>query len=111
VVNVVELYNQEYVHVRDLEITNTDPAHGSSFTLNGNTNRSKSLRAVNVFAEDFGVARGIEIRGLHIHDVNGNLDAKWNGGIFFDIPGSIAGGELLGVPTKYDDVLIADNIL
>ncbi|WP_460802493.1 right-handed parallel beta-helix repeat-containing protein [Microbacterium sp. GXF6406] len=109
--NVVSLYNQEYVTITGLEITNLDPAHETGFALNGSTNRSKNLRAVNVSARDFGVVRGIEISDLHIHDVNGNLDAKWNGGIFFDITADVHSGELRGTPTKFDDVLVAGNVL
>lgn len=109
--NVVSLDNQEYVTISNLEITNTDPAFDSSFALNASTNREKNLRAVNVSARDFGVVRGIRISDLYIHDINGNLAAKWNGGIFFDVAAQVAGGELRGIPTKYDGVRVERNVL
>ena len=109
--NVVSLNNQEHITISDLEITNTDPAFNDTFALNSSTNQAKNLRAVNVSARDFGVVHGIHIVDLYIHDVNGNLASKWNGGIFFDIGGEVAGGELRGVPTKYDGVRIERNVL
>ncbi|HLR57365.1 MAG TPA: right-handed parallel beta-helix repeat-containing protein [Beutenbergiaceae bacterium] len=109
--NVLTLHNQEYVTVSGLEITNLDPGFGTSFGLNENTNRNKNLRAVNVSARDFGVVHGITVRDLYVHSVNGNLDAKWNGGIFFDVKANIDDGELHGVPTKFHDVLIEGNTI
>ncbi|HEM2926350.1 TPA: cell surface protein, partial [Streptococcus suis] len=46
----------------------------------------------------------INIRNLYIHDINGNLSSKWNGGIFFDVYGTT-------IPTKYDGILIENNYL
>lgn len=109
--NVISLFNQEYVEVSGLEITNLDPAFNGSFGLNKSSNTEKNLRAVNVSARDFGVVRGITIKDLFIHDINGNLNAKWNGGIFFDVAATINNGEILGVPTKFDHVLVAGNKL
>lgn len=109
--NVVSLKNQEYITISNLEITNVDAAFDSSFALNASTNREKNLRAVNVSAQDFGIVRGIQIVDLYIHDINGNLAAKWNGGIFFDVAGQVADGELRGIPTKYDGVRIERNLL
>ncbi|MHA3685274.1 right-handed parallel beta-helix repeat-containing protein [Leucobacter sp. HY1908] len=109
--NVVSVNNQEHITISDLEITNTAPEFGATFALNSNTNRAKNLRAVNVSARDFGIVHGIQITNLYIHDINGNLAAKWNGGIFFDVAGEVAGGELHGVPTKYDGVRIESNVL
>lgn len=104
--NVVSLYNQEYITIEGLEITNLHPEYSSQFGLNTNNNRQVNLRGVNVSAKDFGVVNSIHIKDLYIHDVNGNLSSKWNGGIFFDIQGTVTNGELAGIPTKYDDVLI-----
>ena len=104
--NVVSLYNQQYITIQNLEITNTTPEFKSVFTLNGNNNTSKNLRAINVSAKDFGVVSGIHIKNCYIHDVNGNNNAKWNGGIFFDVQATVTNMQLSGVPTKYDDVLI-----
>lgn len=104
--NVVSLFNQEYITLEGLEITNLHPDYEQSFELNGNTNRSTSLRAVNVSAKNYGIVHSIQIKNLYIHDINGNLAAKWNGGIFFDVQADTAGGVLLGIPTKYDGILI-----
>ncbi|WP_101848023.1 right-handed parallel beta-helix repeat-containing protein [Zhihengliuella sp. ISTPL4] len=109
--NVISLFNQEHVSISGLEITNLHPGHDSRFGLNTSTNQEKNLRAVNVSARDFGVVSDISLTDLHIHDINGNLSSKWNGGIFFDIGAAIEGGELRGVPTKFDGILIADNVI
>lgn len=107
--NVLSLYNQEHITVSELEITNLAPQFDSGFGLNTSNNREKNLRAVNVTARDFAVLRGISITDLYIHDINGNLSSKWNGGIFFNVAGSVVNGEILGVPTKFDQVLIEGN--
>ncbi|MET4004928.1 hypothetical protein ABIB48_003678 [Arthrobacter sp. UYCu511] len=109
--NVVTLHNQEYVEISGLEITNLDARYNTSFGLNTSTNTVKNLRAINISARDFGIVNGISLTDLYIHDINGNLNAKWNGGIFFDVGATVDNGELLGVPTKFDDVLIAGNKL
>lgn len=105
--DVVSLYNQEYITIESLAITNLDANYETSFGLNANNNREKNLRGVRVVARDFGIVHDITLRDLHIHDVNGRLNAKWNGGIFFDANGTV--GE--GTPTKYDGILVENNIL
>lgn len=107
--NVVNLTDQEYITLTDLEITNTDPGFDASFELNASNNRSKNLRAVNISATDFGQVRGITLRDLYIHDINGNLAVKWNGGIFFNANTKVVDGELQGRPTYYDGVLVENN--
>ncbi|HGA1259281.1 TPA: right-handed parallel beta-helix repeat-containing protein [Streptococcus suis] len=102
--NVIKLYNQEFITIENLEITNLDPNFSTSFELNSNNNRTKSLRGLHVVAEDYGVVHDINIRNLYIHDINGNLSSKWNGGIFFDVYGTT-------IPTKYDGILIENNYL
>ena len=104
--NVVSLYNQEYITIEGLEITNLHPGYTGKFGLNTNNNRKVELRGVNVSAKDFGIVNSIHIKDLYIHDINGNLSSKWNGGIFFDIEASVEEGKLEGIPTKYDDILI-----
>lgn len=104
--NVVSLFNQEYITISNMEITNTSPNYNSQFGLNTSTNKSLALRAINVSAKNFGVVSGIKIQNCYIHDINGNINLKWNGGIFFDIQADVIGGELSGIPTKYDNVLI-----
>lgn len=104
--NVISLYNQEHIEISNLEITNTSLDYDSSFGLNTSNNKSQALRAINISAKDFGTVSGIHITNCYIHDINGNISLKWNGGIFFDVQADVSGGALIGVPTKYDDVLI-----
>lgn len=104
--DVVYLYNQEYITIRNLEITNLSPEYNSEFTLNASNNKKLALRAIHVVAKDFGTVSGIRIQDCYIHDINGNIDVKWNGGIFLNANADVEGGKPVGVPTKYDDVLI-----
>lgn len=109
--NLISLFNQEYITIENLELTNLSPEFSTSFELNGNDNKTKALRAINVSAKNFGIVHNITLRNLYIHDVNGKLNMKWNGGIFFDVKADLAGGELTGTPTKYDGILIENNLL
>ena len=104
--NVVSLFNQEYIEIQNLEITNESPQFNTSYTLNGSNNRSLALRAINVSAKNYGLVSGIKIKDCYIHNINGNISLKWNGGIFFDVQVDIVEGNLTGTPTKYDDILI-----
>ena len=49
--------------------------------------------------EDFGAVHQIHLRNLFVHDVNGSLKTKYNGGIFLEVVGSTK-------KTWFDDVLI-----
>lgn len=77
------LYNQQYVEITDLEITN----RGEEAWRYG----------VYVCGYDAGALKGIKIRNLTVHDVNGmfskkiqGIDNHWNGGILVSARGSIA---------------------
>ena len=105
VTDVISLYNQEYIIIEDLEITNLHPKYSSDFKLNSSNNRQVPLRAVHVIAKDYGVVHSVHLKNLYIHDINGNLAMKWNGGIFFDIEADVVEGKLTE-SLKYDDVLI-----
>ncbi|MDO5644761.1 MAG: right-handed parallel beta-helix repeat-containing protein [Dermabacter sp.] len=109
--NVVELSNQEHISISGLEITNTAADFDASFSLNASTNTTRNLRGVNITAHDFGVVHGISLTDLYLHDINGNLRTKWNGGIFFDVRATVDGGKLRGIPTKYHGVRIEGNTL
>lgn len=109
--DLVSLFNQEYITIENLELTNLSPEFSTSFRLNGNNNKSKALRAINVSAKNFGVVHNITLRNLYIHDINGKLNLKWNGGIFFDVKADLVAGQLTGIPTKYDGVLIENNVI
>ncbi|MGL4336935.1 MAG: right-handed parallel beta-helix repeat-containing protein, partial [Turicibacter sp.] len=104
--NVISLYNQEYITIEGLEITNLDAKYNTDFGLNKSDNKEKILRAVNVSARDYGVVHNVILKDLYIHDINGNLNSKWNGGIFFDVKATKDGDQIKGIPTKYDNVLI-----
>ena len=62
------LYNVEYWHVRNLEITNSGGE------------RQAKRRGVIIQAENFGECRGIVLDSLEIHHVNGSLVKKEGGG-------------------------------
>ena len=42
--NVISLYNQQYIHINRLEITNLDQKYNQNFELNGSNNQEKALR-------------------------------------------------------------------
>ncbi len=85
--NAVYLYNQEYWEIRNLEITNYQAGSNSW------------KRGVLIGAKDFGAVHHIHLINLVIHDVNGTLDTKDNGGIFLNITGS-------SKETYFDGILI-----
>ncbi len=64
----VHLYNIEFVELEDLAVTNTG------------AERQARRTGVRVEIADYGTARGIALRRLHIHDVNGSLVKKEGGG-------------------------------
>ncbi len=105
--NVIALSNQEHIHIDQLEITNLDARYHKDFALNQSNNKETPLRAINVSISDFGTASGIEIKDCYIHDINGNINLKWNGGIFFDVKAGTEDGKLKGIPSKYDGILIS----
>ena len=90
--NVIQLYNQEYWEINNLEISNFSKGDNS---LKDAPNRI----AVKINGSDYGTMHHIHLKNLYIHDVNGTLNNKLNGGIMI-----FAGGDK--IPTNYDDVLI-----
>jgi hypothetical protein len=89
--NAVTISNVEYVEVRNLELTN----HG----------KSPAFRTgVLIAADNIGTLHKIVVSGLYIHDVNGALDKRENGGILFRTKG-------LSVPSRFDGLLIERNII
>lgn len=88
--SAVLLYDAAYVTVQDLEITNHSGAIlGESYSQPDKMERT----GVAVVAKDKGTCRGITLRDLAIHDVNGNVYDKHmnNGGIYMTA---------LSLPTK-----------
>ncbi len=110
---VIRLYNQEYIEISDLELTNNSSVKGVR-------------RGVFVIAEDFGVADHIYIRNCNIHDVPTNADKSTtlqytdNGGkadyeaIRGPSRGAISFSALCGgamIPTAFNDILVDNNII
>lgn len=98
------MFNQEYIKIDGLELTNLSNGYNVNFSLNSSDNKSLNLRGSNVSAKDYGIVHGIMIQNMYIDDIKGNINSKWNGGIFFDVKASV--GTLEGVPTKYNSILI-----
>jgi len=89
------LYNQEYWEIKNLEITNYDPAGPEVNPLR---------QGVRVLGQDVGTLHHIHLVNLEVHDVNGSLtvgrdQGKCNAGILFDV-------EAGSTPTHFDDLLI-----
>jgi hypothetical protein len=89
--NGVYLYNQEYITISDLEITNNYAA-----TMTDTVVR----KGVYVLANNKGVVKGITLKNLVIHDVLGTYDfTNESGGIFCNITGT-------NTITRFDSLLI-----
>lgn len=86
--DAVLIRNQEYVWVRNLDVTN----HGAT---------SKLRRGVHILLENFGTAHDIRVSSLVVHDVNGDLKHKENGGIIFTTLGD-------RTPSRFDGLIIED---
>ena len=81
------LRNVEFWDVEDLEITNLG------------TNRAPERTGVRVVSDGFGVMRGLHLRRLFVHDVNGDLRKDHEGcGVFFESRG--------GNASHFDDLRI-----
>jgi hypothetical protein len=87
--DTVLLKNQEYWEVRNLEVTNT----GATPSLR---------RGVDVVADNVGELHHIYLQDLKVHDVNGSLKEKANGGIHYRSIGDIK-------PSRFVDLRIENN--
>jgi len=87
--DAVLLKNQEYWEIDDLEITNT----GASRAVR---------RGVHVVAENSGDLHHIYLQNLTVHDVNGSLEDKVNGGIHYSSIGD-------SKPSRFVDLRIEGN--
>jgi hypothetical protein len=88
--DAVLLKNQEYWEVRNLEITNMGTTSGSK------------RRGVFVIAENTGDLRHVYLQNLRVHDVNGSLKEKVNGGIHYSAIGDAK-------PSRFVDLRIENN--
>jgi hypothetical protein len=92
--STVRLQNVEYWTLRNLEVSNRGPQPGSR------------RAGVHLFHQDFGIAHGIVLQGLHIHDVNGVAVKQQGGGSAILIEAKSSAR-----PTRYQDLMIADNTI
>ncbi len=117
---VVYLYNQQYIEISNLEITNcpTGPTNSDFFvglyaTTGTNPNPlGADRRGVMVALSNFGTANHIYFKNLNIHHIKGQLGSgstsvngaipKRTGGIFFTVLSS----ENTGSNSRFNDVLI-----
>lgn len=112
------LYNQEYWTIRDLEVTNYNPAEEGGITLatwesNNITNYASVTEppqyagvntpkaAIFIQANNIGQVDQFRLLNLNVHGVNGDISNRDNGGIMFHVfnNGSDA-------PTYFNDILI-----
>ena len=87
--DAVLLKNQEYWEIRNLEITNTGSTPGVR-------------RGVHLVAENFGDVHHICLQNLKVHDVNGSLTEKVNGGIHYSAIGDAR-------PSRFVDLRVENN--
>ncbi|MFI6292715.1 right-handed parallel beta-helix repeat-containing protein [Nonomuraea sp. NPDC050790] len=89
--DAVKLHNQQHWEIANLDVANTGAAAGKR-------------RGVRVSARDAGTLRHIVLRGLDVHDVNGDdtKDEYGSAGITMWVEGNTT-------PTLFDDVLITGN--
>jgi hypothetical protein len=71
--NAVYLFNQECWEINNLDISN--------FSESGPALR----KGMYIQAEDFGAVHHIHMKNLVVHDVNGSMETRKNGGIFVEV--------------------------
>jgi hypothetical protein len=118
---VVYLYNQDYIEINNLEITNypittASTANPNSIFFigifeNGTNPLGADRRGVMVAIKDKGVCNHIHLKNLNIHHIKGQLGngqgaingaiPKRTGGIYFAVL-----DEATGVNSRFNDVLI-----
>ena len=121
---VVYLYNQQYIEISNLEITNSPngPVNADFFvgiysTTGTNPNPlGGDRRGVMVALDNFGTANHIYLKNLNIHHIKGQLGngtttvngaiPKRTGGIFFTVLGNT---ETTNSKSRFNDVLIDSN--
>ncbi len=115
---VVYLYNQQYIEINDLEITNSPngPVNSDFFVglfQNGNNPLGADRRGVMVAIDGYGTANHIWFKNLDIHHVKGQLGSgqttvngaipKRTGGIYFTVLGTVETSSSL---SRFNDVLV-----
>ncbi len=85
--DTILIRNVEYLELHDLEVTNLGPQ------------RQPGQTGVRIVVDGYGPMHHIHLKGLHVHDVNGDLRKPHEGcGIFFEA--------LAGSDSHFDDLLI-----
>jgi len=85
--DTILIRNVEYLEIQDLEVTNQGPQ------------RQVGQTGVRIVADGYGPMHHIHLKGLYVHDVNGDLRKSHEGcGIFFEARG--------GNDSHFDDLLI-----
>ena len=115
---VVYLYNQQYIEINNLEITNCpDGANSGDFFVglyqNGTNPLGADRRGVMVALDNYGTANHIYLKNLYIHHIKGQLGSgssaengaipKRTGGIYFDVLGIT---EKSSSKSRFNDILI-----
>ena len=117
---VVYLFNQQYIEVNNLEITNapngavdSDFFVGISYGTLNNNPQGADRRGVMVVIDNYGVANHIYLKNLNIHHVKGQLGnggtavngavPKRTGGIYFAV---LDINETASSKSRFNDVLI-----
>jgi len=115
---VVYLYNQQYIEINNLEITNSpNGPKNSDFFIglysNGTNPLGADRRGVMVAIDNYGTANHIYLKNLNIHHIKGQLGngtttlngaiPKRTGGIFFTVLGNT---EKTSSNSRFNDVLI-----
>jgi len=114
--HTIYLYNQEYLEISNLEITNYNASeegidmkdwegHNRSYWSDTDSVRPKYTEertrkyGILVEAEDMGAVEHLHFSDLKIHGVNGTIVDKHNGGLFLRIKGD-------SIPTYFNGLLV-----
>lgn len=115
---VVYLYNQQYIEINNLEITNSPngPINGDFFIgqyQNGNNPLGADRRGVMVAIDNYGTANHIYLKNLNVHHIKGQLGnsstvingaiPKRTGGIYFTVLGLT---EQTASKSRFNDIVI-----
>lgn len=87
----IHLFNSEYIEIRDLKIKNYKPEEiPRNINERGKSSQVNSPKTgIYIEAKDCGTLHEIRLINLEICDINGDMSAKNNGGVFIDITRNI----------------------
>lgn len=89
--DAVFLYNQQYIEIRNLEVTN-------------NSATASNRRGIYIVLENFGIGQYYRLTNLSVHNVKGTdtKDGGGSAGIMFEVKGTTT-------QTKFNDVILNGN--